>query len=77
MASDIKTEHSLYIFQTKLAGSKLTRFSVYFHFNVPATEITDLIAEVYQMKRFIDIVWSPLSMFLILLNWLVFSQLYS
>ena len=50
---------------------------VYFHFNVPPTEITDLITEMYQMKRFIDIERSPLSMFLLLLNWFVYSQLYS
>ena len=36
-----------------------------------------LITEMYQMKRFIDIKRSPLSMFLLLSNWFVFSQLYS
>ena len=30
----------------------------------------------YQMKRFIDMERSPLSMFLLLLSWLVFIQLY-
>ena len=30
----------------------------------------------YQMKRFIDIEGSPLSMFLLLSNWFVFSQLH-
>ena len=45
--------------------------------NVPPTEITDLITEMWQMKRFTDIKGSPLSMFLLISNWFVFSQLYS
>ena len=35
---------------------------------MPPTEIADLITEMYQMKRFIDIERSTLSMFLLLLN---------
>ena len=78
--SDIRTEHSFRVFQTyqsKLGQSLPDFMFVYFHFNVPSTEITDLITEMYQMKRFIDIKKSPLSMLLLLLNWFVFSQLYS
>ena len=37
---------------------------VYIHFNVPPTRITDLVRNV-QMKRFIDMEQSPLSMFLL------------
>ena len=46
------------------------------HFNVPMTRITDLV-RMYQMKRFIDMEQSPLSMFLLLSTWFVFSKLYS
>ena len=50
---------------------------VYLHFNVPPTRITDLVRN-YQMKRFIsDMEQSPLSMFLLLSPWFVFSQSYS
>ena len=49
---------------------------VYIHFNVSPTRITDLV-RMYQMKRFIDMEQSHLSMFLLLLTWFVFSQLYS
>ena len=53
--SDIGTEHSRHVFQTHQSqlGQSLPDFMfVYFHFNVPPTEITDLITEMYQMKRF-------------------------
>ena len=80
MPSDIRTERSLFILQTHQSqlGQSLPDFGfVYLRFNVPPTEIADLITEMYQMKRSNDIERSPLSMFLLLLNWFVFSQLYS
>ena len=44
---------------------------VYIHFSVPRIRITDLVRNVYQMKRFIiDMEQSPLSMFLLLSIWL-------
>ena len=49
---------------------------VYIHFNVPPTRITDWL-EMYQMKRFIDMEQSPLSIILLFSAWFVFSQLYS
>ena len=44
---------------------------VYIHCNVPPT----IIKEMYQMKRFINMEQSPLSIFLLLSIWFVFSLL--
>ena len=49
---------------------------VYIDFNAHPTRTTDLV-RMYQMKRFIDMEQSPLSIFLLLSTWFVFSQLYS
>ena len=43
---------------------------VYIHFNVTPTRII----EMYQMKRFIDMEQSPLSIFLLLSTWSVLSS---
>ena len=50
---------------------------VYIHFNVPPTTITDLVRNVSDEKVYIDMEQLPLSMFLLLSTWFVFSQLYS
>ena len=34
----------------------------FIYFNIPSTRIADVL-EMYQMKRFIEMEWSPLSMF--------------
>ena len=52
---------------------------VYIHFNVPPDQnnMCQICLEMYQMKRLIDMEQSPLSMFLLLSAWFVFSQLHS
>ena len=47
---------------------------VYIYFNVSPTRITVWL-EMSQMKTFIEMEQSPLSMFLLLSTWFVFSQL--
>ena len=58
MPSDIRTEHSLHIFQIhqRLLGQGLPDFVfVYLHFSILPTEIIDLVTEMHQMKIVIDI----------------------
>ena len=47
---------------------------IYLHFNVSRPK-SQIWLEMYQMTRFTDMDESPLSMFLLLSNWFVFSQL--
>ena len=46
----------------------------YIYFNVPQPEY-QIWLEMYQMKKFIDMEQPPLSMFLLLSTWFVFSLL--
>ena len=50
---------------------------VYIHFNVPPIRITDLARNISDEIFLIDMKQSPLSMFLLLSAWFVFSQLYN
>ena len=74
MPNGLRIEHCCDITlkaQSWLDLNLLVFMFVYIHFNVPPTRITDLVRNV-QMKRFIDMEQSPLSMFLLLLTWFVF-----
>ena len=59
----------------RFTDSKLIVFLfVFSYLSVPPTRITDLVKTVSD-ERFIDMEQSPLSMFLLLSIWFVFSQL--
>ena len=67
MPNGLRIEHLCDIIpkaQSWLVLNLLVFMFVYIHFNVPLTRITHLV-EKYQMKRFINMEQSPLSMFLL------------
>ena len=59
--------------QSWLVLNLLVFMFVYIHFDVCPIRITDFV-RMYQLKRFIDMEQPPLSMFLLLSTWFVFSH---
>ena len=67
----------IYFRHIKVSWVKAYQFSLFLSSFQCTPEITELVTEMYQMKKFIDIERSSLSMSLLLSDWFVLSQLYS
>ena len=79
MPNSLRIEHLCFIIpktQISLVLKVPVFMFVYIHFNVPPTRI-DLVRNVSDETIIIDMEQSPLSMFLLLSTWFVFSQFYS